>query len=380
MRGRLAQKMVPELRAYPQEKLPDYMVPATFVLMPQLPVSPSGKIDRHLLPAPDTSRPDLEQAYVPPRTDIEERLAEIWARGPRPRARRRPRQLLRARRRFDPEHPDHRPGRRRRGCTLTPQQLFQHQTIAELARVAGSGAAGRRREQGPVTGPVPLTPIQRWFFEQELPRAAPLQPGGAASTSGPAPSATRSRRGRGAAVEHHDALRLRFVRERGRLARRSRRARRARCRRCASTSPAIRRRRARRGDRARAPQGAAQPRPRGRAAAPGGAVRLGAAAPRQPASWSRITSSSTASRGASSLEDCRRAYGSSRAERTPSRCRRRRRRISSGPSGSCRSRGRRSFRGAPFWSALADVPRRRCRSSSAEERTSRVRPRSPAPR
>ena len=69
-----------------------------------------------------------------------------------------PRQLLRARRRLDPEHPDRRPGARRPGLRLTPRQLFQHQTIAELAPAAAAGAAAVAAEQGPVTGPVPLTP------------------------------------------------------------------------------------------------------------------------------------------------------------------------------------------------------------------------------
>jgi len=46
--------------------------------------------------------------------------------------------------------------------------MFQHQTIAELSVVAGTIPAVQA-EQGLVTGPVPLTPIQHWFFEQELP-------------------------------------------------------------------------------------------------------------------------------------------------------------------------------------------------------------------
>src|SRR5439155_22270077 len=53
------------------------------------------------------------------------------------------------------------------GLRVTPRDLFEHQTIAALATVAESGAA-IECEQGPVTGPVPLTPIQHWFFEQKL--------------------------------------------------------------------------------------------------------------------------------------------------------------------------------------------------------------------
>src|SRR5204863_6193813 len=53
------------------------------------------------------------------------------------------------------------------GLGLTPRDVFQHQTIAGLAEAAGTSAV-IEAEQGPVEGPVALTPIQRWFFEQEL--------------------------------------------------------------------------------------------------------------------------------------------------------------------------------------------------------------------
>ena len=56
----------------------------------------------------------------------------------------------------------------RQGLRVTPRQLFQHQTIAELAAVAGTSPAVQA-EQGPVTGAAPLTPIQHRFFEQRLP-------------------------------------------------------------------------------------------------------------------------------------------------------------------------------------------------------------------
>ena len=54
------------------------------------------------------------------------------------------------------------------GLRLTPKQLFQHQTIAELATVAGITPT-IQAEQGLVLGPVPCTPIQQWFFEQDMP-------------------------------------------------------------------------------------------------------------------------------------------------------------------------------------------------------------------
>ena len=54
------------------------------------------------------------------------------------------------------------------GIQLTPKQLFQHQTIAELAAVA-TQTTSIKAEQGIITGSVPLTPIQHWFFEQQKP-------------------------------------------------------------------------------------------------------------------------------------------------------------------------------------------------------------------
>ncbi|HJX29310.1 MAG TPA: amino acid adenylation domain-containing protein, partial [Thermoanaerobaculia bacterium] len=66
------------LRAFLGQRLPDYMVPAAFVVLDALPLSPNGKVDRKALPAPD-SRPELAQAFVAPRDEVEEKLASIWA-------------------------------------------------------------------------------------------------------------------------------------------------------------------------------------------------------------------------------------------------------------------------------------------------------------
>ena len=71
--------LVGKLRTFLKEKLPDYMVPSVFVVLEALPLSPSGKVDRQALPAPDGARPALEREYVPPRTPVEKELAEICA-------------------------------------------------------------------------------------------------------------------------------------------------------------------------------------------------------------------------------------------------------------------------------------------------------------
>jgi amino acid adenylation domain-containing protein len=70
---------IPELHGFLQLKLPDYMVPAAFVILDALPLTPNGKVDRQALPAPDRARPAMFEAFVPPRTPMEELLAGIWA-------------------------------------------------------------------------------------------------------------------------------------------------------------------------------------------------------------------------------------------------------------------------------------------------------------
>jgi amino acid adenylation domain-containing protein len=66
------------LRSFLKEHLPDYMVPATFVVLEALPLTPSGKVDRRALPAPEESSMQRDEGYIAPRTLTEQRLAEIW--------------------------------------------------------------------------------------------------------------------------------------------------------------------------------------------------------------------------------------------------------------------------------------------------------------
>ncbi|MEH2448289.1 MAG: amino acid adenylation domain-containing protein [Nostoc sp.] len=69
-----------ELRNYMQARLPEYMVPSSFVMLKALPLTPNGKVDRQALPEPNSVRPQLEKSFATPRTPVEEVLAGIWAR------------------------------------------------------------------------------------------------------------------------------------------------------------------------------------------------------------------------------------------------------------------------------------------------------------
>ena len=68
-----------QLRDFLRDKLPEYMVPSAFVVLPRLPLTTNGKVDRRALPPPDRNRPELDQTYVAPRTPVEELLAALWA-------------------------------------------------------------------------------------------------------------------------------------------------------------------------------------------------------------------------------------------------------------------------------------------------------------
>jgi amino acid adenylation domain-containing protein len=121
---------IDELRRYVKERLPDYMVPAAFVKLDALPLNPNGKVDRLGLPSPHQ---ELEDSFIAPRTLIEEILAEIWI------------SVLGIERAgihdsfFDLggdsiRSIQVRARAQQRGLDFSIQQLFEHQTIYELAQ------------------------------------------------------------------------------------------------------------------------------------------------------------------------------------------------------------------------------------------------------
>ncbi|TYR63265.1 non-ribosomal peptide synthetase [Streptomyces parvus] len=196
-----------ELRAFLQRSLPDFMVPSAFVVLDVLPLTPSGKVDRRALPAPEGARPALATAFVAPRGPVETAVAEVWA------------EVLGLDRVGAHDNFFELGGDsilsiqvvarlRRQGLGLSPKQLFDHPTIAELAEAADATGLGTvHAEQGIVTGEAPLTPIQRWFHAQELPDRNHYNQSALLDVDGLDKGALAT--AVGALFAHHDALRLR---------------------------------------------------------------------------------------------------------------------------------------------------------------------------
>ena len=158
-----------QLRQFLEQKLPAYMVPNVFVTLDTLPLTPNNKVDLKALPAPDTARPELDKAFVASRTPVETKLVEIWS------------QVLGLEQIGIDDNFFEIGGdsilmiqivarANQAGLQITPKQLFEHQNIAGLAAVAivANNKEPLLAEQGLVTGKVFLTPIQKWFFEQNL--------------------------------------------------------------------------------------------------------------------------------------------------------------------------------------------------------------------
>jgi amino acid adenylation domain-containing protein len=70
--------LISQLRKFVLEKLPDYMVPNTYVIIQDLPLTPNGKVDRKALPELEVERSQLETAYVPAQNETEQIITKVW--------------------------------------------------------------------------------------------------------------------------------------------------------------------------------------------------------------------------------------------------------------------------------------------------------------
>ncbi len=193
------------LREFLAETLPDYMIPTAFVTLGELPLSADGKVERTALPLPDL-RTAAGSSQVPPEGPVQSALANIWA------------EVLGIDRVGADENFFELGGdsilsiqvvsrARQAGLRLTAQDLFMNQTIAALAPVVT--AVGERDVDQPVTGDVPLTPIQRWFFETHVINPHHFNQSAAVELTADVDERVLER-AIDALVVHHDALRLRF--------------------------------------------------------------------------------------------------------------------------------------------------------------------------
>ncbi|MFT5780648.1 MAG: amino acid adenylation domain-containing protein, partial [Pseudomonas sp.] len=189
------------LKAELGKHLPDYMLPAQLIALSKLPLTPAGKLDRAALPEPIWQ----SQSYQAPQTEHEQILAAIWA------------EVLGLERVGRDDHFFELGGdsivalqvvsrARQQGLGLTPKDLFQHQTLSQLAGVARVVAAPLA-DQGQVTGQAPLLPIQTRLLARE--GVAPCNQYLLLELAEPLATA-QLEQALQALLQHHDALRLRY--------------------------------------------------------------------------------------------------------------------------------------------------------------------------
>ncbi len=197
--------------------LPEYMVPAHFVPLDALPLNANGKLDRAALPAPSSTERSgarTGRAFTEPSTPTERLLAAVWA------------DVLRLERIGVNDHFFDLGGDsilsiqvvarcRRAGLEISTRDLFDHPTIAELARrAARADLAAPAISAAPFGKLAALTPIQKWFFEHDF--AVKNHWNQAFLFKVPdGLDVARLQQALRAVVEHHDGLRLRFRREAG---------------------------------------------------------------------------------------------------------------------------------------------------------------------
>jgi len=156
---------VSELRNYLEKKLPEYMIPSYFIALESFPHNKSGKIDRNALPLPDEGDTiDQGTQYVRPGDEREEKLVQVWSKvlG---------NERIGARGNFFALGGDSIKALqvvarlREEGIKLEIRDLFLYPNVEELAQRLVGIEPGSTNEEN-ITGEVPLTAIQQWFFQE----------------------------------------------------------------------------------------------------------------------------------------------------------------------------------------------------------------------
>ncbi|MCK0745725.1 non-ribosomal peptide synthetase, partial [Chromohalobacter nigrandesensis] len=195
------------LRSALKKQLPDYMVPVHLVVLERFPLSANGKLDRKALPEVEVQ----SAGYEAPQTDTEQALANLWQ------------EVLGVDQAGRQDNFFALGGdsiqslriiakAKRIGLELTARQVFEHQTIADLASVVTHATVQNHAID--LERDFPLTPIQQWFFDQAMPRpdhwnqALLLKPETVLDGSALAQALS-------AVYRQHDALRLRFAHHNG---------------------------------------------------------------------------------------------------------------------------------------------------------------------
>ncbi|MEV5718813.1 amino acid adenylation domain-containing protein [Amycolatopsis mediterranei] len=158
-----------ELRSWLGDRLPPYLVPATYLVLDELPLTANGKVDRTALPVPEAIDRAVQREYAAPRGDTERVLAECWA------------HVLRVERvgvhdNFFELGGDSImtlqvvAGARQAGLRISPKLIFRYPTVAQLAPQATPITPATPPRAAAKTGEwFPLAPIQRAFAERDLP-------------------------------------------------------------------------------------------------------------------------------------------------------------------------------------------------------------------
>jgi amino acid adenylation domain-containing protein/non-ribosomal peptide synthase protein (TIGR01720 family) len=196
-----------KLKSTLAQVLPSYMVPSQWVLIDTLPLTANGKLDRARL-AVDEEMEKSSNTYIAPRNDYEKQLVDIW-------------QAVLKQELIGVEDDFFALGgdsilslqiiawARREGMKLTPKQLFENPTIAVLASLVKKRESSAATQIKTDNKEAPLTPIQHWFFEQQVPNRQHWNQSLLLSLS------TKFDISKltdivNQLISHHDALRLRF--------------------------------------------------------------------------------------------------------------------------------------------------------------------------